>query len=197
MVEPVDVYVYYNFRSPYCYLASKNMFRIFEQYHTHMVWRPLGGWGGRSAPERAKVKMPIVRQDVKRHARRLGIPFTPPPVTTDPTNAGAGSLLAEAEGLLRPYIVEIMRKEWAEGKDIGDMDVLLEVGEEIGLTSGALTKAIESESNRNQLEANWAEAQERGAFGVPTFIIGDEIFWGNDRIDFVCEYLHELGLRRL
>ncbi|RMF09077.1 MAG: 2-hydroxychromene-2-carboxylate isomerase [Alphaproteobacteria bacterium] len=197
MVEAAEVYVYFNFRSPYCYLASKNMFRIFEQYHARMVWRPLGGWGGRSAPERAKKKMPIVRQDVRRHARRLGIPFNPPPITTDPTPAGAGSLLAESEGLLRPYIVEVMRKEWGEGKDIGDLEVLLEVGEEIGLPRGALSKAIESEANLQRLEDNWAEAQERGAFGVPTFIIGQDIFWGNDRIDFVCDHLRELGLRRL
>lgn len=197
MTASADVNVYFNFRSPYCYLASKKLFRIFDDYHTRLVWRPLGGWGGRSAPERAKIKIPIVRQDVKRHARQLGIPFNPPPVTTDPTIAGAGSLLAEKEGLLRPYIVEVMRKEWAEGRDIGDPDVLLEVGEDVGLTRGALTKAIESKSNLDRLETNWKEAQERGAFGVPTFIIGEDIFWGNDRIGFVLDHLHALGLRRI
>lgn len=197
MVDTVDVYVYFNFRSPYCYLASKNMFRIFEDYHVNLVWRPLGGWSGRSAPERAKYKLPIVRQDVRRHARRLGIPFTPPPVTTDPTRAGVGSLLAESEGLLKPYIVEVMRKEWAEGKDIGDIDVLLDVGEEVGLARGALAKAIESKNNLETLNSNWEEAQDRGAFGVPTFIVGDDVFWGNDRIDFVCDHLHDLGLRRI
>jgi 2-hydroxychromene-2-carboxylate isomerase len=197
MVEALDLYVYFNFRSPYCYLASKSMFRLFEDYHVNLVWRPLGGWSGRSAPERAKYKLPITRQDVRRHARRLGIPFAPPPVTTDPTKAGAGSLLAENEGLLKPYVVEVMRKEWAEGKDIGDIDVLLDVGEEIGLARGALAKAIESGDNLEMLERNWSEAQDRGAFGVPSFIVGEEVFWGNDRIDFVREHLHELGLRRI
>lgn len=197
MVEAVDLYVYFNFRSPYCYLASKSMFRLFEDYHVNLVWRPLGGWSGRSAPERAKYKLPITRQDVRRHARRLGIPFNPPPVTTDPTKAGAGSLLAENEGLLKPYVVEVMRKEWAEGKDIGDIDILLDVGEEIGLARGALAKAIESGDNLEMLERNWSEAQDRGAFGVPSFIVGEEVFWGNDRIDFVREHLHELGLRRI
>jgi len=197
MISPVPLEVYYNFRSPYCYLASKRLFSLFDDYHVTLVWKPLGGWSGRSAPERAKVKIPIVRQDVKRHARLLGIPFSPPPVTTDPTRAGAGSLLAEREGLLRPYTVEVMRKEWAEGRDIGDMDVLLEVARAIGLDEGALTAAVEDADNLAVLEANWAEAQTKGAFGVPTFIIGDDIFWGNDRIDFVRAHLHDLGLRRI
>jgi 2-hydroxychromene-2-carboxylate isomerase len=43
------------------------------------------------------------------------------------------------------------------------------------------------------LEKNHAEAKERGAFGVPTFIVGDHVFWGQDRIDFVAEYLDELS----
>ncbi len=196
-MSSLNIELYFNFRSPYCYLASKSMFGIFDDYHVDMVWKPLGGWSGRSAPERAKIKIPLVRQDVKRHTLLLGIPFNPPPPTTDPTRAGAGSLLAEREGLLRPYVVEVMRAEWAEGKDIGDMDVLLEVGDRVGLDRSALASAIESAKNLDVLEKNWAEAQEKGAFGVPTFVAGEDIFWGNDRIDFVRRHLHELGLRRI
>jgi 2-hydroxychromene-2-carboxylate isomerase len=197
MVEAVDVQVYFNFRSPYCYLASKQLFRIFDDYHARLVWRPLGGWDGRSPPDRAKTKMPIARQDMARFARRLGIPVTPPPKTTEPTRAGAGSLLAEEKGLLRPYIVEVMRKEWADGVDIGDPEVLLQVGEEIGLERSELAAAIEDPENLRRLEENWREAQEKGVMGVPSFVIGEEIFWGNDRIDFVREHLHELRLARL
>jgi len=197
MVRAVDVQVYFNFRSPYCYLASKQLFTIFDDYHARLVWRPLGGWDGRSPPDRAKTKMPIARQDMARFARRLGIPVTPPPKTTEPTRAGAGSLLAEEKGLLRPYIVEVMRKEWAEGADIGDPEVLLQVGEEIGLERGALAAAIEDPKNLRRLEENWREAREKSVMGVPSFVIGDEIFWGNDRIDFVREYLHELRLARM
>lgn len=196
-MSELSIELYFNFRSPYCYLASKSMFGIFDDYHVNLIWKPLGGWSGRSAPDRAKIKIPLVRQDVKRHTLLLGIPFNPPPVTTDPTKAGAGSLLAEREGLLRPYVVEVMRAEWAEGKDIGDMNVLLEVGERVGLDRQALASAIELPENLDVLEKNWSEAQTKGAFGVPTFVAGDDIFWGNDRIDFVRRHLHELGLRRI
>ncbi|MBW9264163.1 MAG: 2-hydroxychromene-2-carboxylate isomerase [Candidatus Thiodiazotropha sp. (ex. Lucinisca nassula)] len=192
--DSADIYLYFNFRSPYCYLASKTMWRIFDGYRTNLIWRPLGGWDGRSPPDVAVKKLPIARQDMARFARRLGIPVNPPPKTTDPTLAGAGSLLAEEKGLLRPYIVEVMRKEWAEGQDIGVLDVLLDVGSEIGLDREALAEAAQDPARQAVLTHNWEEAEEKGAIGVPTFICEDEIFWGQDRIDFVLEYLRERRL---
>lgn len=197
MPESQPVEVYFNFRSPYCYLASKRMWAIFDDYHTSLIWKPFGGWSGRSDPERAKRKIPSVRQDVKRWARRLGIPFMPPPITTDPTRAGAGSLLAEEKGLLREFVVEMMRAEWAEGRDIGDPGVVLEVGNKIGLERGALSVAMDDPARLAVLDANWQEAQDKDVFGVPSFLVGDENFWGSDRIDFVTEHLGELGLTRV
>ncbi|MFK8068560.1 MAG: 2-hydroxychromene-2-carboxylate isomerase [Gammaproteobacteria bacterium] len=196
MTETVDVKVFFNFRSPYCYLVSKSIWQIFDDYHTNLEWRPFGGWDGRSPPERAKVKIPLVRQDIARWTKRMGIPFNPPPPTTDPTKAGAGSLLAEEKGLLREYITEVMHAEWGEGLDIGQDEVLLKVGEKIGLDRQELAEVISSKSYMDRLDANNNEATESGVIGVPTFVVGDQIFWGNDRLDFVLEYLTELGLKR-
>ena len=197
MTEAVDVKLFFNFRSPYCYIASKTLFRIFDEYHANLVWRPLGGWSGRSSPERAKVKVPLTRQDVRRIAARMVIPLKPPPLTTEPTKAGAASLLAERRGLLRPWIVEVMRAEWAEGRDIGSDEVLRDVGRGIGLDEDELVAAWSNPENLRRLEANWAEAQEIGFIGVPSFQIGDELFWGSDRIDYVLDHLRELGLRKI
>jgi 2-hydroxychromene-2-carboxylate isomerase len=197
MSESVDVTFYYNFRSPYCYLVSKTVWDIFDDFNTNLVWRPLGGWSGRSDPERAKIKIPLVRQDMKRWTRKLGIPMNPPPITTDPTAAGAASLLAEKEGQLRPYIVEVMRAEWAEGQDIGDLEVLKSVARRIGMDPDAVVAAAQDATNLAQLEHNAEEAQHKGVFGVPSFIIGEDIFWGNDRLDFVRDHLRELCARKL
>ena len=197
MAEPVDITVFFNFRSPYCYLASKRMWSIFDDYHTNLIWRPFGGWDGRSNPERAKVKVPLVRQDVSRWAKRMGIPMNPPPITTDPTKAGAASFFAEEKGVLREYITEMMRAEWASGLDIGQDEVLLSVGESIGLDKDELTEAINSNNNIDKLKQNKEEADALGIFGVPSFIIGEEKFWGNDRIDFVLEHLNDLRLKRI
>jgi 2-hydroxychromene-2-carboxylate isomerase len=196
MPESVDVKLFFNFRSPYCYIASKTLFAIYDNYHTNLVWRPLGGWSGRSSPERAKVKVPLTRQDVRRITGKMGIPMNPPPITTDPTIAGAASLLAEERGVLRDWIVEVMRAEWAEGLDIGDEQVLMRVGEQVGLDPGELQAAFTDEGKLAQLERNWEEAQELGLIGVPSFQVGEELFWGSDRIEYVLDYLNELRLRK-
>ncbi len=197
MTDSADVKLFFNFRSPYCYIASKTLFRIYDDYHANLVWRPLGGWSGRSSPDRAKVKVPLTRQDVRRITAKMGIPMNPPPITTDPTIAGAASLLAEKRGVLRQWIVEVMRAEWAQGLDIGDEQVLLAVGEGIGLEREELQAAFSNTSYLEQLDANWLEAQELGLIGVPSFQVGDELFWGSDRIEYVLDHLNELRLRRL
>lgn len=197
MSDPVDVKLFFNFRSPYCYIASKTLFQIFDDYDTKLLWRPLGGWSGRSAPERAKIKIPLVRQDVRRITAKLGIPMKPPPVTTEPTIAGAASLLAEERGVLREWIVEVMRAEWAQGLDIGDESVLLDVGSGIGLDEQELKASFSNPQYLGQLEKNWAEAQELGLIGVPSFQIGEELFWGQDRIEYVMEHLTTMRKRKI
>ena len=192
----VDVHVYFNFRSPYCYLASKNMFALFDDYDAVLHWRPLGEWDGRSAPDRARLKIPISRQDVARFARRLAIPFTPPPADTDGTRAAAASLYAEEAGRLAPFVVAVMHCEWGEGRNIGDEQVLRDAAHAAGLDAALVARAADDPPRRARLAENWREAEARGVIGVPTFVIGDQIFWGNDRIEFVAEHLGELSAAR-
>ena len=127
----------------------------------------------------------------------MGIPLNPPPLTTDPTRAGAGSLLAEEKGVLRAYVTEVMRAEWAEGLDIGMDDVLLDVGEKVGLNRQDMANVIEAKEYLNRLDEHKDEASDLGVIGVPTFVIDDQIFWGNDRMEFVLEHLTDLRLKRI
>lgn len=192
MTPPVNVLLFFNYRSPYCYLASRKMWTIEDDHGGRFDFKPLGGWNGRSAPDRAKAKLPIARQDVRRFAKRMNIPFVPPPVHTDPTNAALGALVAIDRGKIREYTIEVMRREWAEGKDIGDRGLLGEVASTVGLDASEIHAALDDPARHAVLEANAALAASIGVFGVPTFVVGEEIFWGQDRIDFVTEYLDEL-----
>lgn len=196
MAQGAELKLFFNFRSPYCYLASKTLFSLVDDYRVELLWRPLGGWDGRSPPERAKVKVPLTRQDVARWARRMNIPCVPPPITTDPTPAGAVSLLAEEKGCLRDYVLEATHAEWGEGRDIGQQDILCAAAARAGLDAAEVAAALEDPARRQVLEDNWREAQSLGVIGVPTFVIGEQIFWGNDRIDFAREHLQEAGLAR-
>jgi 2-hydroxychromene-2-carboxylate isomerase len=188
--------VFFNFRSPYCYLVARSLFERLRVYDVDVQWRSLGGWDGRSAPDRAKVKVPLTRQDVARWCKRLDIPFTPPPVTTDPTPAALVAFAAEDAGKLEDYVVKVTWAEWAEGQDIGQVEVLEHVAADIGLDKDRVKSALASTANQKKLEANWAEAQSLGVIGVPSFVVGDQVFWGNDRVDFLEEHLEELGLKK-
>jgi 2-hydroxychromene-2-carboxylate isomerase len=193
---PTRISIYFNFRSPYCYLASFRMFSLLDDYEVELDWRPLGGWDGRSPPERAAVKLPIARQDVGRFARRMGVPFVPPPRETEPTAAAAVSLYAHEQGLLQPFVTTVMQSEWGEGVDIGKLPTLQDLAEGIGLFPESVAQAAADPTRLEALRENWREGGRRGVIGVPSFLIGDQIFWGNDRIDFVEDHLRELHLRR-
>ena len=135
------VRVFFNFRSPYCYLASHRLFERLAAFDIDIQWRSLGAWDGRSAPERAKVKVPLTRQDVARWCRRMQVPFNPPPVSTDPTAAALLAFAAEDAGLLAQYVQRVMWREWAEGQDIGQTEVLEGVASDIGLLRVVRQKA--------------------------------------------------------
>ena len=185
--------IFFNFRSPYCYLLSQSLFEELAQFDNPVEWYSLAGWDGRSPPERAKVKVPLTRQDVARWCRRLQIPFNPPPITTDPTPAALLSFTAEARDCLSAYVKKVMWTEWAEGQDIGQPEVLEKIAEEVGLAATDVRDALDSGEYAERLANNWAHAQSLGVIGVPSFVIGEEIFWGNDRFDFVLEHLHALA----
>jgi 2-hydroxychromene-2-carboxylate isomerase len=194
MNMPVDVTLYFNFRSPYCYLLSKTMWPVLDDFDVNLIWRPVGGWNLRSSPERAKKKLPIARQDLKRFAKRLRIPVNPPPMETEPTPAGAASFYAQTQGKLREYIIETMREEWEFGNDIALDDSLRNIAKRCDLDEDALLGASRDAENLAQLEKNAELADADGAVGVPTFVIGDQIFWGQDRVEFVIEHLKELSV---
>lgn len=195
-MSATELRVFFNFRSPYCYLASHSLFERLADFDVAVLWRSLGGWDGRSPPDRAKVKVPLTRQDVARWCKRMQVPCNPPPITTDPTPAALLSFAAEEAGLLREFVKAVMWQEWAEGRDIGETAVLEAVAEDIGLGRAAVASALESSDYRVRLQDNWAEAVSLGVIGVPTFVVGDQIFWGNDRVDFLEEHLTDLGLRK-
>jgi 2-hydroxychromene-2-carboxylate isomerase len=80
---------------------------------------------------------------------------------------------------------------WAEDRDITRDDELRRIAELGGLDPATALTAIENPAVKERLRANTDEAVARGAFGAPTFVVGDELFWGNDRLHFV-----EAALRR-
>ena len=82
-----------------------------------------------------------------------------------------------------------MREEWEFGHDIGQIEHLTRAAERAGMSADLVTAAIADPANLAQLKQNADDAEADGVFGVPTFVVGPEVFWGNDRLDFLAEHL--------
>jgi 2-hydroxychromene-2-carboxylate isomerase len=93
-----------------------------------------------------------------------------------------GAMVAERDGYLRPYVDAVLRAMWEEGKNMGDAAVVAEVLTASGFDSAALLDATQEQPIKDALAANTARAVERGVFGIPTFFVGDEMFFGKERL---------------
>lgn len=100
-----------------------------------------------------------------------------------------GAVAAQHLGCFMPYVEAIMTAMWEDGANTGDPDVVKDVLCQAGLDSAALLAKAEDPAVKAELMANTEQAAERGAFGVPTFFVGGEMFWGKERLAQVAEAL--------
>jgi 2-hydroxychromene-2-carboxylate isomerase len=184
---------FYDFVSPYSYLASTRVEAEVARVGGTVRFRPflLGGVfnaTGNRAPLETPAKAKHMGADLSRWAKRLGVPFAWPakfPVLTVlPLRA---AFAAEKAGTLVPYTHAMYRAYWVEGRDISDAAVVADVATRAGLDGAALV--AEAANFKEALKAQTQEAVDRGSFGAPTFFVGQEMFIGNDRLDFAIEAL--------
>ena len=103
------------------------------------------------------------------------------------------ALVAKDQGRLHAFHVPAYRARWAEARDIADRDVVRQILGIAGLDAEAALARAESNELRDRLEAESRAAIELGVFGVPTVLVGDELFWGNDRFELVRHYVQKAG----
>ena len=152
-------------------------------------WRPflLGGVfkaTGNRAPLETPAKGRHMLTDLARWSHRLGVSLRFPGTFPFPTVLALRcALAAEGQGKLVPFSQAVFRAAWAEEQDIASPEVLAGLADDVGLDGAALVAA--APGFKEALARQTAEAVERGAFGAPTFFVGEELFVGNDRLDFV------------
>jgi 2-hydroxychromene-2-carboxylate isomerase len=186
---------FYDYASTYSYLAHREVEALAVRHGAEIAYRPMVlGFvfkaTGNSMPAAVPAKASYMVHDVRRWVRHYGLPFHMPSVfPTNTIRALRGAVAALAEGTFLAYHHAVMEAYWANDQDIGDADVLAAVATRAGLDGPRLVARAEEAPIKEQLKANTDDAIARGVFGAPTFFVGDQMFWGNDRLQFVAEAL--------
>jgi len=186
---------FYDYASTYSYLVHREIETLAAARDAELVYRPMVlGFvfkaSGNSMPAAVPAKAAYMVHDVRRWVRRYGLPFKMPsvfPVNT--IRALRAAIAALEDGIFPAYHHAVMEAYWAQDQDIGDADTLAAVAAAAGLDGGRLLARAEEPGIKAKLKANTDEAIERGVFGAPTFFVGDDMFWGNDRLEFVADAL--------
>lgn len=183
--------------SPYTYLASTQLPTLAREAGVALVYRPffLGGVmqaTGNRPPATVASKGRYMMADLQMWARAYKVPLTPPePFPAKTILALRAGLVAEQQGDGERYAQAIMRAYWGQGRDISDPAVVSAVLSELGLDAPAILALTEQDAIKAALKANTEEAVARGAFGAPSLFVGEQLFWGNDRLDLLRRYLDE------
>lgn len=188
---------FYDLVSPYSYLAYGRVNQICEEHGAELVLRPmlLGAVHkavGLQAPIEIKNKGRYQLRDIHRWVEYYGLPMEfPDPFPFRTLKTMRAVMALEEAGDLEPFTREAFNLYWEEGGapkgfEAADEDgPLREVARRIGRDPEELLEEASSGEAKEALKSATAEAIERGVFGAPTFFVGDEMFWGNDRLHFV------------
>lgn len=184
---------YFDVVCPYAYLASTQVEGLAAKAGVSVQWQPvlLGGlFKLLDSPPRPADAWPVGKRehnlrDLARQAELLGVPLSPPPEHPRRTVAAMRLLVAADEGTRVPLAHRLFEAYWQRGEDISDRDVLDRYATEAGLDPACMEEPAVKDALRQRTQ----EAFDRGIFGVPTLAVGDEWWWGVDRLDQVAAAL--------
>ncbi|MFJ3051991.1 2-hydroxychromene-2-carboxylate isomerase [Pseudomonas nitroreducens] len=192
-----SVEFYFDFGSPTSYLAYTQLPKICADTGAELVYRPvlLGGVfqaTGNASPIAVPAKGRYTLIDMTRFARRYGVPMKMNPHfpinTLTLMRAATGIQLRQPERF-EALLACVFKGMWVDALNLGDPAVLGPLLAEAGFDPQVLLALTAEQEVKDALKANTEAAIKRGMFGAPTFFVGNEMFFGQDRLDFVREAL--------
>jgi 2-hydroxychromene-2-carboxylate isomerase len=184
---------YFDFGSLASYLAHTQLPHITAQTGATPRLLPmlLGGVfqaTGNASPMSVPAKGRYVFTDMKRFAEGYGVPLAMNPhfpIITTTLMRGVTALQMRADPRLQAYMDAVYQAIWVDARNMNDAAVVAEVLAQAGFDPAALIALASEQATKDQLKAVTMGAVERGVFGAPTFFVGDQMFWGQDRIEQV------------
>jgi 2-hydroxychromene-2-carboxylate isomerase len=189
-MKAVDVY--FDYASPWSYVALETSAQALPGIT--LTWKPVYLRGletfSKGMPYTSS-KLAYLMQDFQRITAHEKVAVQPPAnFPIDGLHALRAAFVAQDRGVFAKYHRAAFRATWAQSKNISDRAVVAEIlAEAAGVPSSevpALLEAMGSQSVKDRLRAETAAAEARGVFGVPSFFVGDEMFWGSDRFGYIA-----------
>ena len=184
----------FDFGSPYSYLAYNNLDSIREAGGEVAILPVLLGGifkaTGNQPPAAVQKKGEYMFKDINRWSKKLGIPFKMNPyfpILTVPHMRGA--VLAQRENILEKYMQVMFEAIWVKAMNLNDQEILTNIAEKSGIDPNQFAEEISSDEIKNKLKENTEFAISKGSFGVPTYYLDDEMFWGIDSVKFLLDDL--------
>lgn len=192
---------WFDLGSNYSYLTAMRIENLASRFEVDVAWKPflLGpifqSFGWESSPfVLQKQKGEYTWKDMVRQAHKFGIPWNKP--TSFPRRAILPTRVAVA-GMDEPWIGDFVRammvRNFVEDKDLDSEDAVREVLASINVNADELISRAQTEANKQRLRHATETAASRGVFGAPMFFVGDEMFWGNDRLEDALAYAISLS----
>lgn len=192
-----QVELFFDVGSPTAYLAWTQLPAICERTDAELVLRPmlLGGVfkaTGNLPPATVPAKGKWMLSDLMLFAKRyqVALNFNPHfPINTLMLMRGVVAMQQYAPDKLDRYLQTVFDAMWINGKNLNDPTVVAQVLTEAGFNPQELLTQTQDQAVKDKLKANTEEAVARGAFGAPTCFVGSQMFFGQDRLDFIEEAL--------
>lgn len=192
---------YFDFSSPYSYIASELVDALADRHRAEVRWRPilLGAMftaAGTGPLTDFPMKGAYSLHDFRRSARFHQVAYRHPPVFPVPTQHAARAfwwLDERAPALAREFAQEVFRAYFNAGENVSKRDVVLELAGGLGVDAAALGEALDGEDVRRRLREEVEGALARGVFGAPYFVVEEEPFWGVDRLPQLEKWLASGG----
>lgn len=188
---------FFDLSSPYSYLAATQLPAIAERTGARIEWKPFVLFAvfkatGNEMPARVANKASYMLADLARWVAHYKVDFKMSSRFPQNTISAERLVLAgEEQGRAAETAMRCFRGMWVDDLDMNDPAVLRRLAEESGLDADKAMAAIESPAIKNRLRENTDRAIAKGAFGAPAIFVGDEHFWGNDRLHFVEDALNK------
>jgi len=195
MVRTIDFY--FDFPSPYSYLAHTQLPKIAAEHSASLTYHPfrilelMKLVANRPTTIECRNKSKYAGNDLQRWTKRYNVEFARNPHLTafDFAELDRGALVAIADGRSAQYVTAVFSGIWAKQADLSQRSVLIDILNRAGFDAPVLLERASTEDITAKLDAETQAAATRGVFGAPTMFVGDQMFFGNDRLDFVVEAL--------